>query len=188
MVAGQHNRSVSSSFTQVRSADKIFIHEDFLADEDGLLLFDIALISLTEPLWFNANVKKIRLPRPSETFRDYVTVVGWGSTKIIGIIDRKTSSSDILRKVRMPTVPVEECARRYRKVNLVVTQEMMCAGEAGLDACDGDSGGAAICQRSNGEKVVCGVVSFGYGCGLPGYPGVYTRVSSFVDWIKTTPT
>lgn len=30
---------------------------------------------------------------------------------------------------------------------------------------------------------LCGIVSAGYGCGMKEYPGVYARVSVFLDWI-----
>lgn len=57
---------------------------------------------------------------------------------------------------------------------------MMCAGtDTNHDSCQGDSGGPLLC---NGVQT--GVVSFGAGCGDRSYPGVYTSVSTFYEWIE----
>jgi hypothetical protein len=56
--------------------------------------------------------------------------------------------------------------------------------------CSGFEGGPVVLgknRRKGGHKkpiVQVGVVSFGMQCNKPGYPGVYTRVSSVVDWVK----
>ena len=63
---------------------------------------------------------------------------------------------------------------------------MICAGypgEGGKDACQGDSGGPFVCQNGN-SAVITGVVSWGHGCALPNYPGIYARVTVFLPWIK----
>lgn len=55
---------------------------------------------------------------------------------------------------------------------------MICAGVAGKDSCQGDSGGAITI---NGTQV--GIVSWGYGCAEEGYPGVYSNVAALADYI-----
>jgi hypothetical protein len=64
---------------------------------------------------------------------------------------------------------------------------MVCAGwfEEGdtqaVDACQGDSGGGLARTDDSGDiaaDVLLGVVSFGKGCGLPQYPGVYADLSN----------
>ena len=37
--------------------------------------------------------------------------------------------------------------------------------------------------QENGRWAVVGIVSWGVGCADPGVPGIYTRASSYVDWI-----
>ena len=51
-----------------------------------------------------------------------------------------------------------------------------------IDACTGDSGGPCM-RKIEGEWVLVGLVSWGNGCCKKHYPGVYTKVQIFCNWI-----
>ena len=65
-------------------------------------------------------------------------------------------------------------------------QASFCAGymDGGKDACTDDSGGPLICLNDENEPVLQGLVSWGVRCALEKYPGIYTRVGSYLDWIS----
>jgi trypsin len=83
--------------------------------------------------------------------------------------------------VSVPIVDREACAAKYGENDSIIDESMFCGGypEGGRDTCQGDSGGPVI----NEEGTLVGVVSWGNGCALPEWPGVYTRVSIMLDFV-----
>ena len=71
-----------------------------------------------------------------------------------------------------------DCKESYGE-NSIWDESMLCAGEAGKDSCEGDSGGPLTYN-----DVHIGIVSWGQGCALPGYPGVYAQTDAFLDFIR----
>ena len=122
-------------------------------------------------------VQPICLPDPTQDYDNVSAVVtGWGRLNSTG------PQSDTLQEARVNTMTNTACARSHGDHK--ITENMICAGAAGRDACWGDAGGPLAVMGLNGEYRQIGVVSFGRGCARPGYPGVYTRVTSFLPWIR----
>jgi secreted trypsin-like serine protease len=86
----------------------------------------------------------------------------------------------------VPIVDNEKCVARYG--DRFAPDSQLCAGFAsgGADACFGSGGGPLVVFDKEDRKIEIGIVSWGGrgGCGAPGEYGVYTRVSSYIDWIK----
>ncbi|CAG0907854.1 unnamed protein product [Darwinula stevensoni] len=140
---------------------------------------DIALLVLPSKIAFNSGVAPVCLP--SNTRESYVgqrcIVAGWGSLSEGG------STTTTLREVEVPILDNAACQQKYGgSAPGGIIPGMICAGEPQRDACTGDSGGPLVCCNS-GKCDQVGVVSWGIGCGHPKYPGVYTRVSHYMDWI-----
>ncbi|CAB4056786.1 unnamed protein product [Lepeophtheirus salmonis] len=163
---------------------------------------DIAILVLSNDVEFDHRITPICLPdlmKDSGTsgfsfgltkqVRDRLLdahpfVAGWGATKFRG------ASSSKLLEINLEIISNRECSRAFTNFrNVNVTENKLCAldqnGEK--DACQGDSGGPLMTSQGSIAKsnwFLAGVVSFGYRCGVKGFPGVYTRVSEYVNWIK----
>ncbi|KAJ1521036.1 hypothetical protein ONE63_002747 [Megalurothrips usitatus] len=140
---------------------------------------DIAVLVLDRPVRRSKYVIPVCLPTArmrTDTFAGArPTVVGWGTTYYGG------KESTVQRQAELPVWRNEDCNRAYFQP---ITENFICAGysEGGKDACQGDSGGPLMLRRE-GHWYQVGIVSFGNKCGEPGYPGVYTRVTRYDDWI-----
>jgi len=118
---------------------------------------------------------------------------GWGSGRQGG------DFRNTLRKVNVPIMSNERCQPAIRNAlkeagkiglskRLTLHESEICAGGNGEDACDGDGGAPLVCEGASGRWYVVGLVAWGEGCGKPGVPGVYTRISYFKDFIDSDPT
>lgn len=101
-------------------------------------------------------------------------ISGWGNTS-----QTTDSYPDDLRAAETQIVADETCASQYAAASITIdSQTMLCAGlsTGGVDTCQGDSGGPMVVSAPGGTRLV-GDTSFGIGCALAEYPGVYGRVA-----------
>ena len=165
---GLHNvNGTQGSIT--RSVSQIIIHPSY---SSWSLNNDYAILQLSQPV---TNFEPIQLVTDTSHDEEPVmaTTMGWGATQSGGW------GSNILLEV---DVPLDDSCGNYS--NSDITNNMVCAGfnTGGYDSCQGDSGGPLIMTNSDGEYELIGIVSWGYGCAEPGYPGVYAKVHSRLDW------
>jgi secreted trypsin-like serine protease len=117
---------------------------------------------------------------------DPLRVMGWGWTD--GFSD-PPNRSDVLLETTVDYISNEECKEAYADENIVITDGMMCSYKKFTGPCFGDSGGPLFIVDKDGEigdhPTQVGIVSFGIGC-ADQYPGVYTRISYYEEWIKET--
>ncbi|KAB0393301.1 hypothetical protein E2I00_002054, partial [Balaenoptera physalus] len=182
VVAGDHDRTLKEPTEQVRRAKHIVVHEDF----DRLTFdSDIALIQLSSALEFNSVVRPVCLPHSTEPLfsSEICVVTGWGSVSEDGGLASR------LQQIQVSVLEREVCERTYYSAHPGgITEKMICAGFAASgrkDVGQGDSGGPLVCKHEKAPFVLYGIVSWGAGCPQPRKPGVFARVSVFLDWIQS---
>jgi secreted trypsin-like serine protease len=140
---------------------------------------DVAIIILPSAATLNGFVALVNLPAIGTTNSfagEIATTTGWGQTS-----DSSSAGSPYLRSVRNEVITNEAC----RLFTLNIFQSTICISTVGgRSPCHGDSGGP-LTVESEGRRVQIGVVSFGpaQGCESELF-GAFSRVSSFVQWIK----
>ncbi|CAL1268237.1 unnamed protein product [Larinioides sclopetarius] len=157
------------------------------------LYHDIAVLTLSRDV-VTKTVSPICLPENFENINlegKGMTAAGWGSTRRNG-----APSTKLMALSGMPVLSNQECNSVFtskllafrRNFRRGITDGILCAGfmDGKRDTCGGDSGGPLMFLKGDHWYVV-GVVSFGVGgeaCSTsPDFPGGYTRVFKYMDWI-----
>jgi secreted trypsin-like serine protease len=165
----------------------IYIHPLYeVGDFDN----DIALVELVDSV-SSVDVPAIQIAESAVTDQyaienSIATVAGWGGR--VGYAPGAGPTSDfpdILHQVDLQLMTNEQCIAILETDDTYVTDNMICAAipEGGKGSCQGDSGGPLVINTGSGIQQV-GIVSFGIGCAAPGFPGVYTRVSQYNEWMS----
>ncbi|XP_045888121.1 serine protease 27-like [Micropterus dolomieu] len=174
---GRDSQELSNPNEVSRTVSKIIINPNYDVYSNNN---DIALLQLSSPVTFTDYIRPVCLAADGSVFKAGMTcwVTGWGNIQS-GV---SIPYPEYLQQVSVPIVSNSDCNAAYS----LITSNMMCAGltQGGKDSCQGDSGGPLV-SKTDSIWVQGGVVSFGNGCALPNYPGVYSRVSEYQSWINS---
>ena len=182
-------RSVTQE--NVRRVKQIIVHSDYTNPAKSG--HDIALVELEKP-WLGALTRlSFQRQHDPETPPGVLAMVaGFGDQKWRAPLERFVDAagesfaagSEVLREVDLPTISIPDCARRFPRT--AIGSGQICAGheEGRKDSCQGDSGGLLVAFDKIGCPYQIGIVSWGPECASRGAYGIYTRVSSYLPWIR----
>ncbi|XP_032985649.1 urokinase-type plasminogen activator [Rhinolophus ferrumequinum] len=164
--------------------EKLILHEDYSADTLAHHN-DIALLKISSSSGQCAlpsrSIQTICLPPV------YGDAVFGTSCEITGFGKQNTTDYLYPEELKMTSVKLvsyTDCQQPHY-YGSEVTTKMLCAADPQWksDSCQGDSGGPLICSIQS-RLILTGIVSWGRGCAMKDKPGVYTRVSRFLPWIR----
>ncbi|XP_051987442.1 polyserase-2-like [Xyrauchen texanus] len=174
---GRQTQSGTNTNEISRTVSQIIKHPNYSSSSYDN---DVTLLHLSSPVTFTDYIRPVCLAAADSTFfnRTASWVTGWGNIQT-GV---SLPSPATLQEVQVPIVGNRQC--KCLNGIQTITDNMICAGliEGGKDSCQGDSGGPLVSKQGS-VWIQSGVVSFGEGCALPKFPGVYARVSQYQTWI-----
>ena len=142
---------------------------------------DFALLELDQEVDMGECIATVCLPEAEVPVGAECFITGWGTLSSGG------STPSALQEGMVFTLSNDAC-NAGEGYGGQITGNMLCAqGTASggiVDACQGDSGGPLVCAGTDGRYVLHGATSWGYGCAVSQYPGVYARISQVLPWVK----
>ncbi|XP_018563883.1 serine protease 7 [Anoplophora glabripennis] len=187
VILGDHNTTAEKDCTfsgkscaeptQKRDVIKVVTHPEYRPVSDTHYN-DIAIIRIKRA-HRSDFVQPICLLREETQIPIKYYLSGWGRTE-------HGSRSEVKMNVEIAPFDREECKKKFSSKKIAIIDTQICAGgERQKDSCAGDSGGPLMMVNDNETWFAPGVVSFGFRCGVKGWPGVYTNIVKFMPWIKT---
>lgn len=158
-----------------RSVVEVRVHPQYQKDGE---LYDFVVLRLDEEI--RGAIQPVTLntlPGNGKTLvnGEPLTVIGFGNTEYEGMASPTLLQAEVNY--------IGNCTRDSSYMPGVVKEDIMfCAGvpQGQVDSCQGDSGGPIL----DAQNRQVGLVSFGFGCADPAYPGVYARVSAVSHWLE----
>ena len=177
LILGTDN--LGNSDNLLLEVDQIIVHPNF---EDTNKGYDIAVWQLAAPVNMEAyglySIQMLSADQENLAQEDVLaTTIGWGNTQT------KTPFPDQLQQVHVPILNPQQCQETEPDAENFDTQICAAVPEGGIDSCQGDSGGPLM-VRFEDKWLHAGITSYGTGCALPGFPGIYARTSALSDWAK----
>ncbi|CAF1178577.1 unnamed protein product [Rotaria sordida] len=167
----------------IRKIRRIYIHPNYTDQANGFIN-DIAILELDYRFLVDLNpvLSKTCVPPINSSILNnqypsngtQLVVIGWGTTE--------HEQPDILQQTEVFTIDKDYpiCSNLINDV-----RKQFCAGiyQERKDSCQGDPGGPIFQWRGEYWEQV-GIISYGDGCALNSSLQIYTRLSSYVDWIN----
>jgi hypothetical protein len=174
--------SLKSGAGQLLSVERQVRHPNYKQIVPGAPRDDLMLLRLAAPS-ASPVIPLVDTTEPPAT-GTLLHVAGWGSTTYNAANDSFGLGASELRAVAVRVKPAQQCVDAYG-AKAFFPQDMVCASLPHRDACAGDSGGPLI-NRPGAGAVLVGVVSWGTGCAMARYPGVYSLVAHNRCWVEST--
>lgn len=183
-----NSTDLANPVNQPVGVTQLIVHENYISTSDGK---DIALLQLES----DALVAPVALNTEEITLNDLGFIAGWGALNS-GDDGQPQQYPSQLQGAFVFMIPGVNCGERFSDYRGFTDSTNLCAGlpEGGIDSCQGDSGGPiyrftgqASTLTATGANItsIAGITSWGIGCANAENPGVYTNVSSYIDWINT---
>ncbi|XP_018535823.1 chymotrypsinogen A [Lates calcarifer] len=163
---GRHNQSAPNNNEVSRGVAETVRHPLY-----SFLKNDIALLKLSASVNFTDYIRPVCLASENSTFHTGTNtwITGWPYG----------TSTNILQQVNTSIVGNNQCRCYYKTT---ITESIICA-VAKPNGCQTVPGGPLVI-KINDSWVQVGILSVEISCVIPNFPGIYTRVSQYEEWIS----